>query len=425
MSDHILSAREARLHAIQKAFGLDRSRVILSIKANIPGPNKRISEAYLLVRLFFNRVRSMIESSNHEFIDSDDGPYVLMIALGVDAVALKRSFVELEENHPLGPFIDLDVFDEPKASLSRVDLGYPLRTCYLCDRNAHDCIRNQRHDLKDLLKVVKSAVENHLMEETLKCINEAIIMELDLDEKFGLVTKSSSGSHEDMDYDLMVMAKDAILPFFKELFELGYRSSSQSNLLEKARPIGLRAEQAMFDVTGGINCYKGIIFLIGLITISFGRVLRRNEPIAMIFSNIETIAFEIMDDFKQKDGSFGIQAYHEHGIEGIRGEAKRGLPSVRKAYELIRNERVLTTQHLRLLLKELIIMADDTVLLKRSKTLENYYGIKEQMKNLDTRERSEVEAFTEKAIEMNLSFGGAADLMVATIFIHLIAKRLF
>jgi triphosphoribosyl-dephospho-CoA synthetase len=86
---------------------------------------------------------------------------------------------------------------------------------------------------------------------------------------------------------------------------------------------------------------------------------------------------------------------------------------------------VLTTQHLRLLLKELIIMADDTVLLKRSKTLENYYGIKEQMKNLDTRERSEVEAFTEKAIEMNLSFGGAADLMVATIFIHLIAKRLF
>ncbi|MFP4177792.1 MAG: citrate lyase holo-[acyl-carrier protein] synthase, partial [Acholeplasmataceae bacterium] len=291
MIDSILRAREARLEAIQKAFGLDRSRVIISIKANIPGPNKRISEAYLLVRLFFNRVRSMFESSNHEFIDCDDGPYVLMVALGIDAITLKKALVELEETHPLGHFIDLDVFDEPKASLSRVDLGYPLRKCYLCDRDARDCIRNQRHELKDLLKVVKSAVENHLREVTLTAINEAIVTELDLDEKFGLVTKTSSGSHEDMDYDLMIKAKDAILPFFNELFELGYRASSLNNLLEKARPIGLRAEQAMFSVTSGINCYKGIIFLIGLITISLGRVLRRNEPLSMIFTNIETIAF--------------------------------------------------------------------------------------------------------------------------------------
>ena len=58
-----------------------------------------------------------------------------------------------------------------------------------------------------------------------KMINTAMLDELNLHPKFGLVTPYTSGSHKDMDYSLMVNAKNAILDDLVEMFMLGFNEN--------------------------------------------------------------------------------------------------------------------------------------------------------------------------------------------------------
>ena len=149
-------------------------------------------------------------------------------------------------------------------------------------------------------------------------------MEASLDPKFGLVTIKSSGSHPDMDFDLMMRAKKAILEPLTEIFVLGYEEEFLE-AFRKARLIGLEAERRMYGATGGVNCYKGLIFAIGIVLLTLGHCIKNNRY--DIFSAVKTIGAEAEKDFHADlPLTDGLSAYHEHGIKGIRGKRQRGFP---------------------------------------------------------------------------------------------------
>lgn len=71
---------------------------------------------------------------------------------------------------------------------------------------------------------------------------------------------------------------------------------------------------------------------------------------------------------------------------------------------------------LRKILIKLIVLCEDTVLLKRAGNLKRYQAIKEHFANLDL-EHFDAKQLTEKCLKEHLSFGGAADLLVIAIFL--------
>jgi len=423
MIDSILLSREQKQIHIQKL--LKDHDLVISIKSNIPGSHKNIVEAYLLVRLFYNVLAKRFSFKKKLWMESADGPYYLIPLQHGHLKEIKLQLIELEDMHPLGRFIDLDVHHQLNHSISRADLGLPFRKCYLCERDAHVCARNQTHDMHDLLSYVKDHIIAYLNENVTKWIDLAMTMELELDDKFGLVTKSSRGSHEDMDYHLMMKAKGVILPYLSRLFMKGFEAFELEHLLEESRPLGIEAELEMLKVTGGINCYKGLIFILGLTVISSGFALGHDMQFQDIFKNISIMTKDIFKEFELKSETFGMEAYRKHQIKGARGEAYLGLPSVQNVMKSLIHVTMLKDTDLREALRQLILESEDTVLLKRAGSIERYHEIKNILKSIDMNDPTDVKGFTLFAIQNSLSFGGSADLLVVSIFLYFIHQTFY
>jgi holo-ACP synthase CitX len=422
MSDAILDAREKRasLLSMMLSKGYD---AVLSIRANIPGHQKNTPEAYIIVRYFEYFLREKIGFIHHERLEGEDGPYVFAAVETDEIKVLKQKLVQIEDELPLGRLVDLDVWTI-EGSLSRSDLGIKPRKCYLCDRDAHFCVRNRKHALDDVLAFIKHTVKAHLIMDMQQMAKDAMMRELNLEDKFGLVTPTNSGSHHDMTYDLMIQAQDVILPYLAKLFELGGSGLEHYRLMDLGRPIGVEAENAMFEVTHGVNCYKGLIFILGLVMLSSGYILSHHHDFNHLFLTIQLLAKPLLDDFEKRPISFGEKAYHEHQIMGARGEAALGLPSVHHALRIM-DQRPLTDDLLREILQLLIRSTDDTVLLKRAGSFEKYLAVKKKIALLDVHDLVAVRQFTQEAIDEKISFGGSADLLIATLFMHELQKHYF
>ncbi|RJX26953.1 MAG: hypothetical protein C4537_01555 [Acholeplasma sp.] len=420
MMNPILLGREARAYMID-LWLKDKNLLVLSIHANIPGDTKNLSEAFLLVHFFEYHIQSIVHTLSCERFFNDDGPYTLCYIQHDHPVSLKQTLVSLEDHHPLGRMIDLDLYDQMNH-YSRNTLNLLPRKCYLCEDIAHHCIRSKKHSIEELREYVFVQVKDFLLKEVIHIASKAMMEELNLEDKFGLITPSSAGSHDDMDYELMLKAQKVILPYFQKLFLLGYESDALYHLFDQAREIGLEAEKDMLNETQGINCYKGLIFVLGWLMVSIGYVLKHHQTVDHIFTNVHHMTHALFDDFNRPPTTFGEKAYQTYQITGARGEAYLGFPSIHHALHILEHQPK-NDQTLRMVLKTLILATDDTVMLKRSGTLENYQKIKKMFVDLDPTDLHQVKELTHYMIQERLSFGGAADLLIGTLVVHEIQRQ--
>ncbi|MBU1094807.1 MAG: citrate lyase holo-[acyl-carrier protein] synthase [Firmicutes bacterium] len=420
MKNNILEAREKR--SLEIKSHLSANKVIICIKANIPGDNKSIKEAHVLVRLFTLLIQKKYDVKSSTLKKSEDGPYTLLEINSDEGYQIKKEMIAIEDTHPMGRFVDLDVFYQDGQSLSRRALHIDPRKCYLCQDDAHLCSRTQKHPISTLIEFIQLEVKSYLKTLIQGYIEDSILEELELEDKFGLVTPSSCGSHPDMDYQLMIRAKDAILPFLVDLFILGYQAEQLDHLIMQAKAIGIEAENKMFETTHGINAYKGLIYILGLALVSLGYTVAQQQDFKNIFENMSILSESAYEDFDKEPITAGISLYRKHNITGIRGEAYRGIPSVLSALPLLIDHTDIT---LRNVLKHLILVSEDTVFLKRAHTIKHYNEIKDTLRQTDLNDQIQLKAFNQKTIQEHLSFGGSADLLIVTIFLKAIHPIFF
>lgn len=405
--NEILEAREARSLLVKEKY---RGFPLLVIKANTPGTNKNPPQAYFLVDYFARIVKEKFPVSKIEFYKSADGPYWLVEFSKIEN--FKADLIKIEDNHPLGRLIDLDFYLNPTESESRLALNLNPRKCLICSDAAMHCARSQKHSLQDLNQKIDSIILEYLLQTIRPLIDEAITMEAELDPKFGLVTKVTSGSHPDMDYALLMRAKTAILEPLLEMFALGYREDLLL-AFQKARLIGLDAEAKMYQVTANVNAYKGLIFVFGIVLVALGNVFR--DYCFDIFTRVKKIGTEVEKDFsKLTDSTSGMKAFRKYGIKGIRGEVINGLPNVQKALKTLQD---FSRETLLMTLIGLIRDVEDTVLLKRAESLDRYLYYRKLIGSITTFDEERIEEITAECIRNNLSFGGSADLLIVTIFL--------
>jgi len=413
--EKILEDRENRSKLIKSYLEKSNNNIIV-IKANVVGKNKSPYFAYLVVRKFFGLVKSKLNVLSYHFFESFDGPYFL-IETDVDLIKGKEILIKLEDEEKLGRLVDLDIYGKLQ-SLSRNDLGYPLRKCLVCDCFAHFCTRSQKHSLVEIENKVDALIKSYLRDVIKKFIDDAITFEANLDPKFGLVTINSSGSHPDMDYSLLMKAKEVIVPDLVEMFFYGFLNDLD-DAFKKARELGITTEKKMFKATNNINVYKGLIFILGNVLVALGYAIKNNR--SDLSNIIKEIGKDLMKEFDDNIDSFGKKAYKEFKISGARGEVSQGLKSVFAAKKLITSFNPETlTKTLIYLIKNI----DDTVLLKRAKTLDRYYYFKNLVGNIESYDLDLIKKITDECIENNISFGGSADLLIASIFLKLIEREL-
>jgi len=258
-----------------------------------------------------------------------------------------------------------------------------------------------------------------------RVVCEALREELATFPKPGLVSHVDSGSHPDMDADCFLRAIAAMEPFFAGLAAAGEAGAPLGDL----QRIGLCAETAMLEATGGKNTHRGAIFSLGLLAAAAGRSgQHRSATLGDIVR--ECWAGDLPVPCEIEASTEGIARCQRHGVEGARGEARSGFPSVYRTGlpALCRALESVDRPSARVqVFFVLLASCEDTTLLKRGGAEGAGFARAEARRFLaeggvlSSGWAARAATIHRAFVARNLTAGGVADLLAATLFVHALA----
>ena len=242
---------------------------------------------------------------------------------------------------------------------------------------------------------------------------KALIKEVELTPKPGLVDRSNNGSHTDMCLDTFYASAKAIKPFIKEFLHV--------KEFDELRFIGVECEKAMFKATSGVNTHKGMIFSLAVICGAIGRA----KSFDAIQNEVKYICRDLIKTDLKKSLhvlTHGEEFYLKTKHTGIRGEAASGYATIfEKSLPFFEKKLLLYGEEkaMKLTLLYLMSFTDDSTLYARG-GLEGLEFVKKETKKI-----LHVENLDDNLIELdrimiekNLSSGGSADLLALTWFLY-------
>lgn len=134
---------------------------------------------------------------------------------------------------------------------------------------------------------------------------QAMLAEVNLTPKPGLVDKHNTGAHKDMALTDFHLSANAIATHFPRFLQAGaqHKNCLVEQLLPHIRPIGMDCERSMFHATKGVNTHKGSIFSLGLALTAIGRLIAQQQCVSPenISLLVASMCKGITSELKQKN----------------------------------------------------------------------------------------------------------------------------
>ena len=154
---------------------------------------------------------------------------------------------------------------------------------------------------------------------------QALVAEVELTPKPGLVDRRGAGAHSDLSLDLMRQSAAAIAPYFEAMADSAQSMQFDRGLRTEVAAIGRAAESAMLQATNGSNAHKGAIWILGLLVTAASWGIDLNP--AAIAQDAALLA-RLPDRAQPQLLSHGEMVRARYGVTGARGEAFAGFPHV-------------------------------------------------------------------------------------------------
>lgn len=267
-------------------------------------------------------------------------------------------------------------------------------------------------------------------EEVVSAVERALLTEVRLTPKPGLVDIRNAGAHRDMDLASFEASTAVVAPWMEKFFIMGHDTAAVApeQVLMMLRPVGMACENDMLEATGGVNTHRGAIFAFGLLSAAAGRLVSKGEPIEQHRLCDQVARFcrgMVMQELSSASGerlSKGEMHFLRYGFSGARGEAESGFLTVRTQALPVFNRMMEETgdSNLALLQTLLHLMAwnDDTNLVSRGGLAGLNYVQQEAQRLLWQGGVLEaLRQFDDDLIARHLSPGGSADLLAVTWFL--------
>ncbi len=265
---------------------------------------------------------------------------------------------------------------------------------------------------------------------------EAMLLEVSVTPKPGLVDRNNSGAHRDMGFFTFMKSAAGLRSSFEDFAEAGIVGGVKKFLPREIFPyirkIGIEAEKRMFSATGGVNTHKGEIFSLGLLSAcsgylsGSGREVKAGDVMKTAAEMCRGICERDFAEVKTKSPESltkGERVYIEHGITGIRGEAEDGYPAVRNislpALKKYLDDGFSMNDAMAMTLIHIMAHAQDTniisrhdiltaqeVMINAKKMISSGFGL-DDIKRLD-----------DDFISKWISPGGSGDLLAVTYFLY-------
>lgn len=419
----ILEARERRA-ALQQSALREHGGPLLCFTMNLAGPIKRSPLADFA---FLAGERMIAEKGfkarQHIRLCLPTGCEALY-AFGLPAPALKAAAMALEDSLPVCRLFDLDVIGPDGIKLSRPE----QRPCLVCGGPAAACGRSRAHGLSAVQEATHALLADFAMETLAAAARQALLEEVYLTPKPGLVDRANAGAHRDMDLDTFARSADALLPYFRKAVGIGLGEAAYAPAMASLRREGLWAEEAMLAATGGANTHKGLIYSLGLLLCGLGQSLGgQGENYILHAKRLASVGLEeALQKAKRAPQSHGERIYAQTGLLGARGEARAGFPTAVRAHEALRSFRLLFPESEARILALLSAMAEltDTNLLHRGGEEGLRFVQREARRILAIAPSlgpeallNAVEAMDTACTGQGLSPGGSADMLALALFL--------
>jgi triphosphoribosyl-dephospho-CoA synthase len=253
---------------------------------------------------------------------------------------------------------------------------------------------------------------------------EALVAEAELTPKPGLVDRRGSGAHNDLSLDLMRLSAEVLEPFFAAMAEISQTYPLGPELRIHLGAAGREAERAMYATTRGVNTHKGAIWALGLLVA--GTAHSNSLRPSAIAKAAGAIA-RIPDIARPKLVSHGDLVRNRYGVTGACGEAfadfhhvtRTGIPALRRARGTGRSESM---SRLIVLLSIMTTLEDTCVLYRTGR--EGLQLVQQGARSVlvaggpgTCAGDAAFELLDRHLIERQISPGGSADLLAATIFL--------
>lgn len=418
----------------------------VSLSLNVPGFPKSNSTVGAFFTLILTELKFHLKSHLIEFqqkmdisgCDAAGDFFIVPISKGkLILPELKQICEDFEENHPLGRFIDVDLNDEEGMTFS----SGKSKLCFYCkEKPAIECRRQNAHNLEHLRAFMFSKMEeycsqqreNTLAKQLSLLATKALLAEISLSPKPGLVDKFSNGSHTDMNYQTFLDSTAAISPWFGELVSAGFtfNDSNLTKALPVIRTIGLNMESAMFGATRNVNTQKGIIFLMGLSLFACGKLFSENVPFniekfrAIVKGICTDMVHNELVNHSHSAKTHGEIMFSQYGFSGARGEVESGFQTV---FEFgLPQLAGFTELSDKMLLKCFLAIAahnnDTNILYRRGPDVLKTFQ-KLCIKALENFNETNYTAVIDFCKNENCSPGGSADILAVTIFVWSVINR--
>lgn len=491
----MLQAREERVCKQQYLLNTHHCPIIC-FTMNIAGP---VKTSPLIERAFtagLAALDSHLPEEHIRFRDTDitaTGCQALY-AVDSDALTLKKICTAIEDATPLGRLFDMDVLNTDGTKLDRAAVGGNSRDCIVCGAAGRGCAARRLHTVPQLQAATRAIISQHFArtdrEHIAALAVQSLVDEVHTTPKPGLVDRRNNGSHTDMDVSTFLASANALESYFQECVKIGQETCnltpetdnhisqpdspvtktprlspaaplSPADTFSLLRQAGIAAEAAMYKATGGVNTHKGIIYTMGVLCGSLGRLWTPEHPIAdteaVLAECARMVEHSVKSDFASINSSLtdtpttetpttetsttdaadnptvltnhftaGLRLYQEQGLTGIRGEVAAGLPSVINiglpAYKKALQAGLSANDAGAVTLLHLIAGVKDTNLYHRGGNDGAAYAASAAQNLLAHAPYPSarlIEALDDAFIARNLSPGGCADLLAVTYFLFM------
>lgn len=159
--EQLLASRDARAAFQHQLLEAHPGQTLVCITVQLPGSEKRNALSLAIgnagYKALLERFNGVVSQSEVKDLETGYEAYFLVSPGALDA---KRITCALEESHPLGRLMDIDVIG-PEGPVSRGDIGLPPRKCLLCEKEVRFCMRAKSHSTEELTAKIQQMVNDY------------------------------------------------------------------------------------------------------------------------------------------------------------------------------------------------------------------------------------------------------------------------
>ena len=161
--EQLLEARDRRSEKQLALLNEWPDKTLVCMTVVLPGPVKRDARSLKVAAAGVEAVQEMFVPVHKELYDRETGFEGFFVVDGA-LLDVKRACCEIENEHPFGRLMDLDVLEPVGETVIPVDrgrVGEQPRRCLLCDRPARECMRSHAHTPEEIDGAIDKIVGIH------------------------------------------------------------------------------------------------------------------------------------------------------------------------------------------------------------------------------------------------------------------------